>query len=186
MKKLLLILLSTVALAACKDGGSSANAETPITEDLTKKQIEEKFNLPPEPDADINNSTILGVDINENKIRDDWERAIAFEYYKDPTRMNLHNKFAINHAEFTEAYDNGDSNLYESFDKIQSEIIDCTFYIYGENAISSTDLDKMATNTFDRMMYSLERDDDVSDVLGYGMHGLNNSQLSEVCPKYKK
>ena len=33
--------------------------------------------LPPEPDSDINNSTLLGVDVNNNKVRDDIERRIV-------------------------------------------------------------------------------------------------------------
>ena len=33
--------------------------------------------LPPEPDSDLNNSTLLGVDVNNNKVRDDIERRIV-------------------------------------------------------------------------------------------------------------
>ena len=33
--------------------------------------------LPPEPNSDLNNSTLLGVDINNNKVRDDIERKIV-------------------------------------------------------------------------------------------------------------
>ncbi len=33
--------------------------------------------LPPEPDSDLNNSNLLGVDVNNNKVRDDIERKIV-------------------------------------------------------------------------------------------------------------
>lgn len=33
--------------------------------------------LPPEPDSDLNNSTLLGIDVNNNKVRDDIERRIV-------------------------------------------------------------------------------------------------------------
>ncbi len=33
--------------------------------------------LPPEPDSDLNNSTLLGIDVNNNKVRDDIERKIV-------------------------------------------------------------------------------------------------------------
>ena len=38
--------------------------------------------LPPEPDPTINNSTLLGIDVNNNGVRDDVERWI-YEEYKD-------------------------------------------------------------------------------------------------------
>lgn len=38
--------------------------------------------LPPEPDPTINNSTLLGIDVNDNGVRDDVERWI-YETYKD-------------------------------------------------------------------------------------------------------
>src|SRR3990167_9872021 len=41
--------------------------------------------LPPEPDAAENNATLVGVDSNNNGIRDDVERAIYLQY-KDNQR----------------------------------------------------------------------------------------------------
>lgn len=38
--------------------------------------------LPPEPDPKVNNATLLGVDVNDNGVRDDVERWI-YERYKD-------------------------------------------------------------------------------------------------------
>lgn len=40
------------------------------------------YRLPPEPDATVNNSTLLGIDVNDNGVRDDVERWI-YEEYKD-------------------------------------------------------------------------------------------------------
>jgi len=36
--------------------------------------------LPPEPDPDLNNATLLGIDSNDNGIRDDVERFIVIKY----------------------------------------------------------------------------------------------------------
>ena len=36
--------------------------------------------LPPEPDPDVNNATLLGVDANDNGVRDDVERWIIIKY----------------------------------------------------------------------------------------------------------
>lgn len=43
-------------------------------------QISEVINgitVPPEPDSDLNNSTLAGIDVNKNGVRDDVERVIA-------------------------------------------------------------------------------------------------------------
>lgn len=39
-----------------------------------------EYTLPPEPDPKINNSTLLGIDSNNNGVRDDVERWIYMEY----------------------------------------------------------------------------------------------------------
>jgi len=44
--------------------------------------------LPPEPDPAINNSTLLGVDSNDNGVRDDVERKIIIKY-KKPIEIEL-------------------------------------------------------------------------------------------------
>lgn len=38
------------------------------------------YKLPPEPDPDLNNATLLGIDSNDNGIRDDVERFIVIKY----------------------------------------------------------------------------------------------------------
>ena len=38
--------------------------------------------LPPEPDKTLNDFTLLGIDVNDNGVRDDVERWI-YEEYKD-------------------------------------------------------------------------------------------------------
>jgi len=44
--------------------------------------------LPPEPDPKINNSTLLGVDVNHNGVRDDVERWI-YKKYKDKHPIHI-------------------------------------------------------------------------------------------------
>jgi len=54
------------------------------TENKTKKEKEiiNGYTLPPEPDPKVNNSTLLGIDSNNNGVRDDVERWI-YKKYKD-------------------------------------------------------------------------------------------------------
>ena len=44
--------------------------------------------LPPEPDPTINNATLLGVDTNDNGVRDDVERWV-YETYKEPVEIGI-------------------------------------------------------------------------------------------------
>jgi len=44
--------------------------EYPVNE-TREEMIERELNLPPEPDKAENNATVLGIDVNENNIRDD-------------------------------------------------------------------------------------------------------------------
>ncbi len=44
--------------------------------------------LPPEPDPKVNNATLLGVDVNDNGVRDDVERWI-YEKYKDKHPIHI-------------------------------------------------------------------------------------------------
>jgi len=45
--------------------------------------------LPPEPDPTVNNATLLGVDVNDNGVRDDVERAIYKKFPKEIRRKQL-------------------------------------------------------------------------------------------------
>lgn len=42
------------------------------------------YKLPPEPDEALNNSTLLGIDVNENGVRDDVERYIIIKEANNP------------------------------------------------------------------------------------------------------
>ncbi len=55
---------------------------------LNIKWIVNGHELPPEPDEKINNSTLLGIDVNKNDVRDDVERWI-YETYKDKHPIHI-------------------------------------------------------------------------------------------------
>ena len=83
-KKLLIatILVATVLYTGCTD---SDGFSTSKTSDWTPDQeviVINGHTLPPEPDPAVNNATLLGVDSNDNGVRDDVERWI-YETYKD-------------------------------------------------------------------------------------------------------
>ena len=64
-----------------------------ITSNALALEIYKEINghrLPPEPDETLNNSTLLGVDVNNNGVRDDVERWIYEEYKeKHPVHIDI-------------------------------------------------------------------------------------------------
>ena len=73
-------------LTALKDGNVTVQAKVGITLSnaitLNIIWVVNGHTLPPEPDPAVNNSTLLGVDVNNNGVRDDVERWI-YKTYKD-------------------------------------------------------------------------------------------------------
>tara|TARA_Y100001960_G_C14782785_1_gene888145 strand:- start:13208 stop:13786 length:579 start_codon:yes stop_codon:yes gene_type:complete len=192
MKKVLFITtLSAIFLTAC----TSSNIDTKNTAIkqidlsstyLTKKQIIKKFNLPPEPDPEINNSTIEGIDSNNNDIRDDWERLIAFEHYNNPTMMNINNLLAQNHTAINDTYESNDISKYQEVSTANLHLISCAVYYNGDSGRGSQKLRKIANNTFERYKYNIIRDQAISKEIGFTIHGFSQTQKEEICPKYAK
>jgi len=54
--------------------------------EVTEPEIINGYLLPPEPDETLNNSTLLGIDSNNNGVRDDVERKII-KTYKEPIKI---------------------------------------------------------------------------------------------------
>lgn len=54
--------------------------------------------LPPEPDKKLNNKTILGIDVNNNGIRDDVERFIIIEQAKNPNYPKTNTAISLQYA----------------------------------------------------------------------------------------
>jgi hypothetical protein len=65
----------------------------PITYRFYVPEVINGFKLPPEPDEDKNNETLLGIDFNRNGIRDDAERTII-KKYNDKIKVNLMFQYA--------------------------------------------------------------------------------------------
>ncbi len=57
------------------------------------------FKLPPEPDEDKNNETLLGIDFNHNGIRDDVERLIMIEEGKNPEFPKTQTAISLQYAQ---------------------------------------------------------------------------------------
>jgi len=93
--------IKNTKLTAIKDYPKPISIEAKVKNSLNKIVTSNKeslkiywevdgHRLPPEPDPKINNSTLLGVDVNKNGVRDDVERWIYNEYKnKHPIHIDI-------------------------------------------------------------------------------------------------
>jgi len=187
MKKLLLMTLISLSISACGVYEKSEVSSLSDDNQQLKTQIEEYFKLPPEPDSKINNSTILGVDLNNNDIRDDWERAIAFEFYQDPAKMYLYNKFATSMTRLSKAYDQNDINSYKFANRELKYAIECGSFLYGKDAFSNREIFTMYKDNYRRKSYIQKRDFAMKSYLDpKELMPLSGEELKNICPKFKK
>jgi len=56
------------------------------------------YKLPPEPDETLNNSTLLGIDVNNNGVRDDVEIYVIKRFAKDPEFPKTKTALAMQYA----------------------------------------------------------------------------------------
>lgn len=82
-------LLSTLVLTACGGGGAAGGNATVIN----------GIAVPPMPDVILNQSTVAGVDSDNNGVRDDIDRKIATDFGAIPSEYTL----ALNHAKTLQA-----------------------------------------------------------------------------------
>ncbi len=83
--------------------------------------------LPPEPDPKINNATLLGVDVNNNGVRDDVERKVYATYKKAIERAVMMQAFRTEQAMLA------DPDLVknaEEWEKRDTQAMDCDAYLY--------------------------------------------------------
>jgi len=136
------------------------------------------YQLPPEPDSKINNATLLGIDSNNNGVRDDVERAI-YSHYKSPIehaaimqRMKIFQKIF------------GDDNRVSHATLLQKEFTrsnDCILYLLASKNIdipSHTYVKNIQINTKERLKVWLDYD----KALSGGVYGSGpNDWLESAC-----
>jgi len=93
--------------------------------------------LPDEPDVELNNSTLLGIDSNNNGIRDDVEIYIVKRFSQDldfpKTKIAIAMQYAWANQKLIE-------NPIMSSDKYSNDVIDCEYYWIGKHNKNMTTL----------------------------------------------
>ncbi len=107
--------------------GKKLNTELIIT--AIKPEVVNGYTLPPEPDKTLNNATLLGVDSNDNGIRDDVEIFIIKRYAQDPdyskTKTALSLQYAYSMQKILE-------NPIAESKKYSDDAIDCESYWFDK------------------------------------------------------
>ncbi len=123
---------------------------------VTEPEIINGHVLPPEPDPIINNSTLLGIDTNNNGVRDDVERKIYFEY-KRPIEQAYMMQYAVRYPKLLE--DPVAAAVSEELKKEHWNLATCDVYliIQGIEVFKTVEfMEDAYFNTKERMRAYLE------------------------------
>ena len=126
------------------------------------------YKLPPEPDPTINNSTLLGIDSNDNGVRDDVERKI-FAKYKRPIEQAFMMQYAVRYPKILE--DPIGAATSEEFKIEHWNLSTCDVYLILQGIEISNTVDFMEDayfNTKDRIGAYLE----FNQAMSGGVHSM--------------
>jgi len=128
------------------------------------------YQTPPEPDPVVNNSTLLGIDVNENGVRDDVERWI-YTTYRD--KHPVHIDIAMQAARAYKKVLKTPEKAKEIHDEVRAPL-HCQFYymydaeyfneqiLIDENIITKYFIKTIIFNTENRLNAYLQYDESLS------------------------
>ena len=99
--------------------------------------------LPPEPDPTLNNSTLLGIDSNDNGVRDDVERKII-QTYQEPIKIEL----MMLYAKLGQEILNNPVGLAIEHSNKGTRILNCEMYLRRQNIKLKNNIKFFENNTF--------------------------------------
>ncbi len=148
MHKLILVIL--MLLNAC---GSGASFSQPQSTSPVSQQTINGITVPPAPDPVANNATLLGVDSNNNGVRDDVERQVATTYGGDANHYDAAMRAAKSDQEYLVA--NGDPVQSTSTTSHAVIVGACMLRKFNHDAIAasraSRDIFTLSINTPERI-----------------------------------
>ena len=161
MKKFLLVTLISSFIIACGGGdGGSASAGN-LAETLTPAEIEAKFNLPPEPTPDMPGfDTVEGIDSNGIRGRDDVERKIAFEFYKEEEKVIQLHALSEVHSKAVKAIESSNVESLKEAGAEYSQYNMCYIFSHAEQGARELE-------TLDSHLYNTDGRDMISNSVSY-------------------
>ncbi|MBD3797223.1 MAG: hypothetical protein IE887_05710 [Campylobacterales bacterium] len=115
--------------------------KTELEIEVTEPEVINGYTLPSEPDKTLNDSTLLGIDVNDNGVRDDIERKIIITY-KEPIKIEplmaaakigqeiLANPVSLakEHSDKMDRVDNCSAYIRETAPDLIDELVNIKFY----------------------------------------------------------
>lgn len=142
-----IVSISNNTLSGLKEGVTTIQAKfnnitsTPVTA-VVYKEIN-GYKLPPEPDPVVNNSTLLGIDFNNNGVRDDVERKVI-ETYQEPIKIEL----MMSYSRVAQKVLENPIGLALEHQKEFTKISNCKMYLRRQNVKVDGNVDFFENNTF--------------------------------------
>lgn len=134
--------LTFLSLTVC---AKDTDIKSPTMKTTVSQPTINGYTLPPEPDPKVNNSTLLGIDSNNNGVRDDVERKIIDRYKAEPIKIELQMIYA---KVFQEILENPIGNV-EVLQKKISKNISCEMYLLDKNIdLEEDNIDFIENSTF--------------------------------------
>ena len=153
--KTLSITLITITLFSACVGESGQNLKTPRA---TEPIVIDGHTLPPEPDKTLNNSTLLGIDVNDNGVRDDVERWIYLEMEIQNGYPKIERAIGMQMAEAAQMTLSDPSNKDDDVHKEITASRDCwTYYIYSKDIHSNATRGKFSRALKDKIFNNQKR-----------------------------
>ncbi len=140
IKQGFVVTVYLLVLAGCRnDTQSGDKVIVPTTQPRDEQAVViNGHRLPPEPDPKVNNATLLGVDVNNNGVRDDVERYIYERFGKDPEYPKTKIAIAMQDAWATQKI--LENPTMES-KKYLDDAIDCQYYWFNKKTIGLSGYD---------------------------------------------
>ena len=172
-----LMILVALTLYACVGGGGDSGDGSDSGDSGGSFYLGD-FNesgLPPDPGED-GKLTIEGIDFDDDGVRDDVQRFIAFTYEDDDLAQELLFDYARAQQKFILSKDKD-----EALENIVAEflITECIFYLYPNEAMAMTnEIEGEMTNTKERVLEYMSMG---SYLGGETFEGTPRDELSNIC-----
>jgi len=142
--KSILVLFLVVSISGCTE--------------VKEPEIVNGYILPPEPDEKLNNSTLLGIDSNNNGVRDDVERWIFLEMEIYNGYEKIEQVIAMQKAKAYQMALIDPTNKDDKVNKATEASSDCwTWYIYSKEIKGNSNRMKFGRDMRDRVFNTKER-----------------------------
>lgn len=144
--------INATSLTALKDTNVTIQAKIgTIVSNTVNLEIYWEVNghrLPPEPDPAVNDSTLLGIDSNDNGVRDDVERYIYTRFMKEYEYPRIKTLIAMQYAKaYQFIMSNDPQNAFENKSYKQADYAsDCKWYWFDEVTKKKFDLSSIEGN----------------------------------------